>query len=94
MIESLPPDLQQFVSDELANGHYRRGTNCWSMPFVSIVTAERLRAELCEEINSRLRQLDQGEAIEIADNLALDAFSAQIGTEVQEEVTREQGRRA
>ena len=41
MIESLPPDLQQFVSDELANGHYRSEENCWSMPFVSIVTAAR-----------------------------------------------------
>ncbi len=94
MIESLPPDLQQFVSDELANGHYRSEDEL-------LVDAVRFyrdgavrRRELCEEINSRLRQLDRGEAIEIADDLALDAFFDQIGTEVQEEVTREQGRRA
>jgi Arc/MetJ-type ribon-helix-helix transcriptional regulator len=94
MIDAFPPDLQRFVSEEVASGHYRTEDELLVEAVRFYRDSAVRRRELRDEINARLRQLDRGEAIEIADDAALDVFIDQIGIEVPEELTREQGQRA
>jgi len=94
MTEPFPPDLQQFVSEELASGHYRSEGELLVEAVRFYRDSTVRRRELRDEINARLRQLDRGEAIEIEDDAALEAFFDQIGIEVQEELAREKERQA
>jgi Arc/MetJ-type ribon-helix-helix transcriptional regulator len=94
MTEAFPPDLQQFVTEELASGHYRSEDELLVEAVRFYRDSTVRRRELCEEISSRLRGLDRGEAIELEDDAAMDRFLDQIGIEVDEELAREKERQA
>ena len=86
MIATFPPDLQQFVQEELASGHYKNEDEF----LVEAVRSYRDRnvrlRELKEEIKTSLEQLDRGEGIELADDAVLETFFDEIDREVQSEL--------
>lgn len=72
MPQSLPPELQQFVEQELASGRYqtREDVICDALRLLR----ERKLHELRREIDAGLQQLDRGEGIELEDERSLQAF--------------------
>ena len=72
MSQSLPPELQQFVEQELASGRYQTQEEviCEGLRLLR----ERKLHELRKEIDAGLQQLDRGEGIEIEDEQSLRAF--------------------
>ena len=89
MIATFPPDLQQFVQEEVASGHYRSEDEL-VLEAVRYYRESNVRLQrLREEIRTSLEQLDRGEGIELADDAALEAFFDQIGAEVESELAAE-----
>jgi Arc/MetJ-type ribon-helix-helix transcriptional regulator len=89
MTEVFPSDLQQFVQQELASGHYRNEDELL-VEAVRYYRDSNIRLrELREEIRTSLEQLDRGEGIELADDAALEAFFDQIDVEVRSELAAE-----
>lgn len=89
MTEMLPPDLQQFVRQQLAMGHYQSEDEFLSQA-VRFYRDSGIRLEqLREEINDQLRRLDRGEGTALVDDAALEKFFAEIEAEVQAEFARE-----
>ena len=81
MIATLPPDLQQFVREEVASGHYRSEDEL-VLEAVRYYRESNVRLQrLREEIRTSLEQLDRGEGIELADDAAREAFFDEIGAE-------------
>jgi antitoxin ParD1/3/4 len=72
MPEPLPPELQQFVEQELASGRYRSVDDviCDGLRLLR----ERKLHELRREIDAGLEQLERGEGIPLADEPSLQAF--------------------
>jgi antitoxin ParD1/3/4 len=72
MSQSLPPELQQFLDQELASGRYqtREDVICDALRLLR----ERRLHELRKEIDAGLQQLDRGDGIEIEDDRSLQAF--------------------
>jgi antitoxin ParD1/3/4 len=69
---AIPPELQQFVDQELASGQYRSADEviCAGLRLLR----ERRLFQLRGEVQAGLDQLDRGEAIELADQQALRTF--------------------
>ena len=82
MPQSLPPELQQFVEQELASGRYqtREDVICDALRLLR----ERKLHELRKEIDAGLQQLDRGEGIEIEDERSLQAFFDEIKAQGRE----------
>ena len=82
MPQSLPPELQQFVDQELASGRYqtREDVICDALRLLR----ERKLHELRKEIDAGLQQLDRGEGIEIEDERSLQAFFDEIKAQGRE----------
>ena len=85
MPEPFPPELEQFVRQELASATYRSRENL-------IVEAVRLLRDsktglrrLQEQVKLRLDRLDRGEGIEL-DAESLGEFFDEVESEVQEEL--------
>ena len=88
MIATFPPDLQQFVQEEVASGHYRSEDEL-VLEAVRYYRESRARLEqLREDLKLRLQQLDEGQGIELEDDAALQAFFDQIGDEVEDELAK------
>ena len=86
MTEMLPPDLQQFVRQQVATGHYQSEDEFLSQA-VRFYRDSGVRFEqLREDINDQLRRLDRGEGTKLADDAAMETFLANIESEVQEEI--------
>lgn len=87
MTETFPPDLQQFVQQQLASGHYENEGEFLSQA-VRFYRDSGIRLEqLREEIGDQLERLDRGEGTKLADDAAMEAFLAEIEAEVQSEFT-------
>jgi putative addiction module CopG family antidote len=87
MTETFPPDLQQFVQQQVASGHYESEDEFLSQA-VRFYRDSGIRLEqLRENINDQLRRLDRGEGTKLADDAALETFFAEIEAEVQSEFT-------
>jgi putative addiction module CopG family antidote len=85
MTEMFPQDLQQFVQQQLASGHYA-SENEFLRQTVRFYRDSSMRLEqLREDINDQLRRLDRGEGTKLADDAAMNAFLAEIEAEVQKE---------
>ena len=76
MSATFPPDLQQFVQQELASGHYRSEDELLSGPFLS--RQQHPTRSDTAGIEGRLQQLDEGQGIELADDAAAEAFFDEI----------------
>ena len=68
----IPPDLQQFLDQELASGQYRSADEviCAGLRLLR----DRRLYELRSDIQAGLEQLERGEGIELEDQRALRAF--------------------
>ncbi len=82
MSQSLPPELQQFVEQELASGRYqtREDVICEALRLLR----ERKLHELRKELDAGLQQLKRGEGIEIEDERSLQAFFDDIKARARE----------
>jgi antitoxin ParD1/3/4 len=72
MPDSLPPELQQFVDQELASGRYQ-STAAVICAGLRLLHDLRLH-ELRQDIKAGLQQLDRGEGIDIQDEASLQDF--------------------
>jgi antitoxin ParD1/3/4 len=81
---ALPPDLQQFVQDQLAAGKYQSASDV-VCDAVRLLRDRELTLEgLRNEIDRGVRQLDSGECVEIESEAALQAFFDDIETRSQQ----------
>jgi Arc/MetJ-type ribon-helix-helix transcriptional regulator len=85
MTFDLPPDVQQFLRDEVAGGRY-------SSKEEVVIEAVRLPRdgsrpfqESREEVRARVARLKRGEGIELEDDQALEKFFDEIEAEVAAE---------
>lgn len=86
MSDSFPPDVQQFVRQELASGNYRSEEKL-VLEAVRFFRDSNLRLkQLREELRVRLERLDRGDAIELDDDKALQTFFDEIESEVHQEL--------
>jgi antitoxin ParD1/3/4 len=77
-IGSLPPDLEQFVQDQLAQGKYQSESEVLC-DAVRLMKQRELRLEsLRMEIDRGLEQLDHGDYIELEGEADLRAFFEDI----------------
>lgn len=87
MTKAFPPDLQQFVLQEVASGHFRTEDDLVEQA-VRLLRDRRLGYErLRQEVRARLETLDGSNAIHLEDDEALGLFFDGIETEVETERT-------
>ena len=89
MTEVLPPDLQQFVKQELANGAYQSEEELMVDAVRLLRDSHLAWKELQADVQSRLERLDRGDAIQIQDDDGLRTFLQGIEAEVKEELASE-----
>ena len=70
----LPPDLQQFVQDQLAQGKYSSESDVVCDAVRLLREREKHTAALREEIRQGIEQLDRGQYIEIESKDDLEKF--------------------
>ena len=87
MSETFPPDVQQFVRQELASGNYKSEEDL-VLEAVRFLRESNLRLRhLREGLHTRLERLDRGEGIELESDEALGTFFDQIEAEVHHGLT-------
>lgn len=89
MTETFPPDLQQFVLQELASGHYASEDELLRQAVRFYRDSGVRLEELREDIHDQLRQLDDGGGTKLADDAALETFFTEIEAEVRAKHTGE-----
>lgn len=87
MTVALPPDLEQFVENEIASGRYGSEDEllCDALRLLRARRLQRLR----KEIRIGIDQLDRGEGTQISSDEELAAFFDEIEAEVQAELQAE-----
>jgi len=86
MAETFPHEIQQFVRQELASGHYQSEEEL-VVEAVRLLRDSNLRLqELREGLKTRLHDLDGGNAIELEGDEALGSFLDEIENEVKAEI--------
>ena len=89
MVEAFPREIQQFVHDEIARGHYRNEQDLL-VEAVRYLRESGIRLEgLRQEVQRRLARLDRDGGFDLADDQALEAFLDSVENEVQQEASRE-----
>ena len=73
-IGSLPPDLEQFVLDQLATGKYQSSSDVLCDAVRLLRERELRRKELRNEIDRGIAQLDADEFVALDSEAALQAF--------------------
>jgi antitoxin ParD1/3/4 len=71
---SLPPDLEQFVHNQLAAGKYQSSDDVICDAVRLLRERELRREELRSEIDRGIQQLENGDFIEIDSDASLEAF--------------------
>ena len=74
----LPPDLEQFVQDQLAQGKYQSAADVVSDAVRLLREREERLAALRSDIDRGVDQLDRGEYITLESEDDIDAFFADI----------------
>ena len=93
MSEAFPPDIQQFVRQELASGNYQSEEELVAAAVRFLRDNNARLKRLREGLKTRLGRLDRNEGVELEDDEALGAFFDRIEAEVNEELAagRNQG---
>jgi len=86
----LPPDLEQFVFDQLAKGKYQSATDVVCDAVRLLREREERLESLRAEIDQGIEQLDAGEFIEIDSDTALQAFFDDIEERGKQRLAGEQ----
>jgi antitoxin ParD1/3/4 len=88
---SLPPDLQQFVQDQLATGKYASASEVVSDAVRLMRERDARLKELRRDIELGVKQLDDGDFIEIESDAALHAFFEDIATRREQRMSAKSG---
>jgi putative addiction module CopG family antidote len=88
MTEILPPDLQQYVRQQLEHGVYRNEEELLADAVRALRERNGRLQRLRDELRQRLGRVDRGESIELEDDDALEAFYDDIEREVDGELTK------
>jgi antitoxin ParD1/3/4 len=86
----LPPDLEQFVFDQLAKGKYQSATDVVCDAVRLLREREERLESLRAEIDQGISQLDAGEFIELDSDDELQAFFNDIETRGKQRLASEQ----
>lgn len=86
----LPPDVQQFVHDEVARGSYRTPEELVIEAVRLLRDGSRRLEQFREQLQARVARLRQGQGIELEDDGALEKFFDAIEAELAEESVTEQ----
>jgi putative addiction module CopG family antidote len=78
----LPPDVQQFLHDQVAGGSYRSEEELVTEAVRLLRDGNRSFQEFRDELQARVARLRRGEGIELADDEALEEFFDEIEGEV------------
>jgi len=89
MTLDLPPDVQQFLQDEVAGGSYRSKEEVVIEAVRLLRDGSRRFQEFREEVRARVARLKRGEGIELEDEQALEKFFDEIEAEVAAEPSEE-----
>ena len=81
---SLPPDLQQFVLDQLATGKYQSSSDVVCDAVRLLRDREHRREKLRKEVDQGIAQLDTGEFIELDSEDALQGFFDDVAARGQQ----------
>jgi len=88
---SLPPDLEQFVHDQLATGKYQSATDVLC-DGVRLLRDREVRLEsLRNEIDRGITQLDRGEFVELDLEAAMQDFFDDVEARSRQRLSAEQG---
>ena len=87
MVDILPPDLTQFIQDELASGHYSSQQEVVQEAVRFFRESRECYRLLKNEIQQRIAEMDAGQSTEINNDAELAMFLRDIESEVQRENT-------
>lgn len=89
---SFPPDLQQFIQDQLAAGKYHSESEVMC-DAVRLLRERELRLDaLRKDIDQGLAQLDSGECVEIRSEIELKSFLDDIASRGQQRLVSKRTR--
>ena len=88
---SLPPDLEQFVLDQLATGKYQSSDDVLCDAVRLLREREQKLVALRAEINRGIEQLESGDCIELDSDSALEAFFDDIEARTQQRLSKSNG---
>lgn len=91
MSPSFPPDLEQFVQQELASHAYGSRDDLVLAAVALLRDSKTGMEQLRSELTRRIEELDRGEAIDL-DSESLGPFFDEIEAEVDREFARQKSR--
>jgi Arc/MetJ-type ribon-helix-helix transcriptional regulator len=94
MTETFPPDVQQFVRQEIAAGNFRSEQELVVQAVRSLRDSEENVKRFRLEVQEAVESLDRGEGIELEDDEALGAFFDEIEAEVHAELAAKKKQQA
>jgi antitoxin ParD1/3/4 len=86
-MQSLPPDLEQFVLDQLAAGRYQTSSEVLCDAVRLLRDRENRRDEVQKEIDRGLAELESGQSTELNSDAELRAFFDDIETRSQQRLS-------
>jgi Arc/MetJ-type ribon-helix-helix transcriptional regulator len=89
MTDTFPPDVQQFVRQEIACGNFRNEQELVVKAVRSLRDSEENFQRFRREVQEAVDSLDRGEGIELEGEEALAAFLDEIEAEVHAEMAAE-----
>jgi putative addiction module CopG family antidote len=89
MTIDLPPDVQQFLDDEVASGTYRNKEELVTEAVRLLRDGSRRFQEFRDELPARVARLKRGEGIELEDDRALEEFFDEIEAEAAAEPAKD-----
>jgi len=87
--DSFPPDIQQFVRQQISSGNYRSEEELMVEAIRFFRESNIGLQQLKEGLNRRIERLDRDEGIDLEDDEALGLFLDQVEAEVQGELEAE-----
>lgn len=94
MADTFPPDVQQFVRQEIARGNFRNEQELVVQAVRRLRDSEENFQRFRREVQEAVDSLDRGEGIELENDEALGAFFDEIEAEVHAELAAEKKQQA
>jgi putative addiction module CopG family antidote len=88
MITTLPPDLTQFIREELASGHYSSEQEVVQEAVRFFRESRERFRQLKDEVRHRIEGLNTGQSTDINSDAELAAFFRDIEEEVHREAVK------
>ena len=86
MLDTLPPDLTQFIRDEIAAGEYASEQEVVQEAVRFFRDTRKRYLQLREEVRQSLADLEAGHGSEVATDEEMSAFFEEIESEVRREL--------